>query len=99
MRLFAEPLIRGAIEHRDAIDEHIKKVAKNWDLHRIARWTGTFSGSRFTDAVSRGHSAVVSINEAVDIAKSFRPGQRQVCQRHPRQSEEELMRPARIIKG
>src|ERR1019366_580294 len=35
-RLFAEPLIRGALEHRDAIDEKIKGHAKNWDFHRIA---------------------------------------------------------------
>src|ERR1039457_2684157 len=36
MRLFADPLIRGALEHRDTIDEHIKKHAKNWEFHRIA---------------------------------------------------------------
>jgi len=36
MRLFSEPLIRGVLQHRDAIDEHIKKHAKNWDFHRIA---------------------------------------------------------------
>src|ERR1039457_7005777 len=35
-RLFAEPLIRGAIEHRDKLDELIKKSAVNWELHRIA---------------------------------------------------------------
>src|SRR5271170_3943893 len=32
-RLFAEPLIRGVLEHREAIDEHIKQHAKNWDFH------------------------------------------------------------------
>src|ERR1017187_5165675 len=36
LRLFSEPLIKGVLEHRDAIDEHIKKHAKNWDFHRIA---------------------------------------------------------------
>src|ERR1700712_3420335 len=36
MRLFADPLIKGTLEHRDAVDEVIKKHAKNWDLHRIA---------------------------------------------------------------
>src|SRR5512133_2634392 len=34
VRLFAEPLIRGAVQHRDEIDELIKKYAKNWELHR-----------------------------------------------------------------
>src|ERR1051325_10841290 len=36
IRLFAEPLIRGALEHRDESDDLIKKHAKNWELHRIA---------------------------------------------------------------
>src|SRR5258705_6211979 len=36
VRLFADPLIKGALEHRDASDELIKKHAKNWELHRIA---------------------------------------------------------------
>src|ERR1041385_9460130 len=36
VRLFAEPLIRGAIEHRDEADTVIKKHAKNWDLPRLA---------------------------------------------------------------
>src|SRR5204862_6582943 len=31
IRLFADPLIRGTIEHRNAVDEQIKKYAKNWD--------------------------------------------------------------------
>src|SRR5262245_27047066 len=35
-RLFADPLIRGTLQHRDAIDEHIKKHVKNWDFNRIA---------------------------------------------------------------
>src|ERR1700733_7323015 len=35
-RLFAEPLIRGTLEHRDAIDEKIKSHAKNWDFDRTA---------------------------------------------------------------
>src|SRR5580698_1589658 len=35
-RLFAEPLIRGVLEHQAKIDEQIKRHAKNWDFHRIA---------------------------------------------------------------
>ncbi len=31
VRLFAEPLIRGTLEHRDESDEIIKKHAKNWE--------------------------------------------------------------------
>ena len=36
VRLFADPLIRGTIEHRDEADALIRKHAKNWELHRIA---------------------------------------------------------------
>src|SRR5436190_19908032 len=36
IRLFADPLIRGTVQHRDEADEVIKKHAKNWELHRIA---------------------------------------------------------------
>src|SRR5438105_12562529 len=35
MRLFAEPLIKGTLEHREEVDEIIRKHAKNWELHRI----------------------------------------------------------------
>src|SRR5205814_3795494 len=31
VRLFAEPLIKGALEFRDEADELIKKNAKNWE--------------------------------------------------------------------
>src|SRR5512138_2850613 len=36
LREFAEPLIRGTLEHREAIDELIRKYAKNWDIKRMA---------------------------------------------------------------
>src|ERR1039458_1616395 len=36
IRQFADPLIRGTLEHRDEADGIIKKSAKNWELHRIA---------------------------------------------------------------
>src|SRR6266705_1477105 len=36
VRLFADPLIRGALEHREEADVLIKKYAQNWELHLIA---------------------------------------------------------------
>ena len=36
VRLFADPLIRGVIQHRTEIDALISNHAKNWDLHRMA---------------------------------------------------------------
>src|SRR5947209_1407 len=31
IRLFSDPLIQGALEHRDEADELIKKHAQNWE--------------------------------------------------------------------
>src|SRR5712671_1190887 len=36
VRLFAEPLIRGVLQHRDDLDAEIKKHAEHWDLGRMA---------------------------------------------------------------
>ena len=72
LRLFAEPLIRGAIEHRAAIDEQIKKYAVNWDLHRIAAVDRSILRLAIYEMLYRDDiPPVVSINEAVDIAKKF----------------------------
>jgi N utilization substance protein B len=72
MRLFADPLIRGTLEHRDACDEIIKKHAKNWDLHRIAAVDRNVMRLAIFEMLHREDiPPVVSINEAVDIAKKF----------------------------
>ena len=72
MRLFAEPLIRGVLEHRDAVDEAIKKYAKNWDFHRIANVDRNILRLAIYEMMFRDDiPPVVSINEAVDIAKRF----------------------------
>jgi len=72
MRLFAEPLIRGVLQHRDAIDELIKKHAANWDIHRMAAVDRNILRLAIFEMVHREDiPPVVSINEAVDIAKRF----------------------------
>ena len=72
MRLFAEPLIRGAIEHRNTIDEQIKKNATNWDLHRIAAVDRNILRLAIYEMLYREDiPPVVSINEAIELAKTF----------------------------
>ncbi|MES1180407.1 MAG: transcription antitermination factor NusB [Verrucomicrobiota bacterium] len=72
MRLFSEPLIKGVLEHRDAIDERIKKHCKNWDFHRIAAVDLNIMRLAIFEMLHREDiPPVVSINEAVDIAKKF----------------------------
>ena len=71
-RLFAEPLIKGVIQHREAIDEHIKKHCKNWDFNRIAVVDRNIMRLAIYEMLHRQDiPPVVSINEAVDIAKKF----------------------------
>jgi N utilization substance protein B len=72
VRLFAEPLIRGALEHRDQADELIRKHAQNWELHRMAAVDRNILRLAIYEMLHREDiPPVVSINEAVDIAKKF----------------------------
>ena len=100
MRLFAEPLIRGTIEHRDEADEQIKKAAVNWDLHRIAVVDRNILRLAIYEMLHRDDiPPVVSINEAVDIAKKFStPDSGKFVNGILDKVKGELMRPARIVK-
>jgi N utilization substance protein B len=72
VRLFADPLIRGAIENRDESDGLIRKYCKNWDLPRIAAVDRNILRLAIYEMLHRDDiPPVVSINEAVDIAKRF----------------------------
>jgi N utilization substance protein B len=71
-RLFADPLIHGVLDHREAIDEKIRTNAKNWEFHRIAAVDRNVMRLAIYEMLFRQDiPPVVSINEAVDIAKKF----------------------------
>jgi N utilization substance protein B len=99
-RLFADPLIRGVIEHRDAIDEQIKSRAKNWELHRIATVDRNIMRLAIYEMLYREDiPPIVSINEAVDIAKKFSTQDSgKFVNGILDKIRSELMRPARIVK-
>ena len=99
-RLFADPLIRGALEHRDEADEQIKKHAKNWDLHRIAAVDRNIMRLAIYEMLHREDiPPVVSINEAVDIAKKFSTEDSgKFVNGILDKIKGELLRPARIVK-
>ncbi len=69
---FAEELIHGVIKDIDLIDEVVKRFTENWTFERIAKVDlailrlGIFELMRRTDI-----PPIVTINEAVDLAKSF----------------------------
>jgi len=72
VRVFAEPLIRGTLEHRAEIDALIQKHAVNWELHRMATVDRNVMRLAIHEILHRDDiPPVVSINEAVDIAKKF----------------------------
>jgi len=71
-RLFADPLIAGTLKNRQALDDVIRHHAKNWDLHRMAVVDRNIMRLAIYEMLYREDiPPVVSINEAVDIAKKF----------------------------
>src|SRR5262249_9444678 len=100
VRLFSDPLIRGTLEHRDEADVHIKKHAQNWDLHRIAAVDRNILRLAIYEMLHRDDiPPVVSINEAVDIAKKFSTQDSgKFVNGILDKVRGELMRPARIVK-
>lgn len=72
LRLFAEGLVRGVLQEREKLDEIIRKHAKNWDLRRMAAVDRNILRLAIYEMQYRDDiPPVVSINEAVDIAKKF----------------------------
>ncbi len=100
VRLFADPLIRGAVEHREESDDIIKKHAKNWELHRIAAVDRNILRLAIYEMLHRDDiPPVVSINEAVDIAKKFSTQDSgKFVNGILDKVKSELLRPARVVK-
>lgn len=70
--LFAEPLIHGVLTHRDKIDQLIISYADNWDLSRMAVVDRNILRLAAYEMIHREDiPPIVSINEAVDIAKKY----------------------------
>ena len=100
VRLFADPLIRGSLEHREESDAVIKKFARNWELHRIAAVDRNILRLAIYEMLHRDDiPPVVSINEAVDIAKKFSTQDSgKFVNGILDKVKGELMRPARAVK-
>ena len=72
VRLFGDPLIRGVLDHLKEIDETIAEQVKNWDMDRIAKVDRNILRLAIHEMLHREDiPPVVSINEAIDIAKKF----------------------------
>lgn len=101
VRVFAEPLIRGTLEHRAAIDATIQQYAKNWDLGRMAVVDRNVLRLAVYEMLHRDDiPPVVSINEAVDIAKKFSTDESgRFVNGILDKVKGNLMRPARVVKS
>jgi N utilization substance protein B len=72
---FAEQLIWGVLEHMDALDASLKKVADNWEVKRMSKVDRNVLRIALYEMKFRTDiPPVVSINEAVDIARDFSGG-------------------------
>ena len=100
MRLFADPLIRGVIEHRAAIDAVVEKHVRNWSLNRMAAVDRNVLRLAVYEMLHREDiPPVVSINEAVDIAKKFSTHDSgKFVNGILDKVKDDLMRPARIVR-
>jgi N utilization substance protein B len=71
-RDFATVLVHGVLKNREAIDERIKKLAANYELHRIAPVDRNILRLAIYEIVfTEDVPPVVCINEAIEIAKRF----------------------------
>jgi N utilization substance protein B len=100
VRLFADPLIKGTLEFRQEADDLIQKHAKNWELHRIAAVDRNILRLAIYEMLHRDDiPPVVSINEAVDIAKKFSTEDSgKFVNGILDKIRGDLLRPARIVK-
>ncbi len=72
VRRFGEPLIRGVLEKLSKLDTIIKEQTRNWDIERIAKVDRNILRLAIYEMLHRDDiPPVVSINEAIDIAKKF----------------------------
>ncbi|MHC4943191.1 MAG: transcription antitermination factor NusB [Planctomycetota bacterium] len=69
---FAGSLIRGVVDHQNAIDETIEKSAQNWELSRIATVDRNIMRQAIFELLFREDiPPKVSINEAIELGKKF----------------------------
>jgi N utilization substance protein B len=74
-RGFAEELAQGVVEHLEEIDNRIKAYSENWDFRRIAVVDRNILRLAIYEMLFRPDiPPVVSINEAIELAKKFSTG-------------------------
>jgi transcription antitermination protein NusB len=74
-REFAQPLIEGMVAHLPEIDDKIKRYSENYEFHRISPVDRNVLRLAIFEMLYRDDiPPVVSINEAIELAKTFGSG-------------------------
>jgi len=74
-REFAQPLIEGMVAHLPEIDERIRRYSENYEFHRISPVDRNVLRLAIYEMLHRDDiPPVVSINEAIELAKTFGSG-------------------------
>jgi N utilization substance protein B len=72
VRDFAQPLIDGMLQHLDQIDDRIRRYTANYELGRLSAVDRNVLRLAIYEMLYRPDiPPVVSINEAIELAKTF----------------------------
>jgi N utilization substance protein B len=101
VRDFATDLLRGAIEKLPDVDAKIRTLADNWDFERLAVVDRNILRLAVYEMLFRPEiPPVVSINEAIEIAKKFSTAESgKFVNGLLDRVKKELLRPARQAAG
>jgi N utilization substance protein B len=101
VRDFADDLLRGALEKLPEVDARIHNLADNWDFARLAVVDRNILRLAVYEMLFRPEiPPVVSINEAIEIAKKFSTAESgKFVNGLLDQVKKELLRPSRQAAG
>jgi N utilization substance protein B len=101
VREFAGPLLRGVLEKMPEVDAKIRTLADNWDFERLAVVDRNILRLAVYEMLFRDDiPPVVSINEAIEIAKKFSTAESgKFVNGLLDRAKKELLRPARQATG
>ena len=101
VRDFANDLLRGTLEKKTEIDVKIASLADNWDFERLAVVDRNILRLALYEMLFRTEiPPVVSINEAIEIAKKFSSAESgKFVNGLLDRVKKELLRPARHAAG
>jgi N utilization substance protein B len=72
VREFAQPLIEGMVAHLDEVDDRIRRYSENYEFNRISPVDRNVLRLAIFEMLYRDDiPPVVSINEAIELAKTF----------------------------